>query len=305
VTEARPEDRGSSSDLVRDVDGADHLEALIVASAASLLAIRGFLALTNYPKLGGGGLHIAHLLWGGLFLLAAVIVALTWWNPAARWTAALLGGVGFGTFIDELGKFITADNDYFYRPTIALIYAIFVGLYLVGRILFARQPLTPRESLLNQQLRALLAADGAATPSGLWYRAWRARLARDYRRLATHPAFASVLSAIFVVSAISRVLTIGSLMLGGTREQQTVHGIQAAAVVASGVFVVLGALRLPRSRLAAYRWFQRSVLVSILVVQFFLFLESQLAALGGLAVDLLLYLALSYMIRREQERATR
>ncbi|QQS18516.1 hypothetical protein IPL68_00120 [Candidatus Saccharibacteria bacterium] len=42
---------------------------------------------------------------------------------------AFLGGVGFGVFIDEIGKLITRDNNYFYRPAIGIIYAIFVGLF--------------------------------------------------------------------------------------------------------------------------------------------------------------------------------
>ena len=37
----------------------------------AVLVTRLYLTLTGFPKVGGGGLHLAHLLWGGLLMLAA------------------------------------------------------------------------------------------------------------------------------------------------------------------------------------------------------------------------------------------
>jgi len=61
----------------------------------------------------------------------------------------LLGGAGFGIFIDEVGKFVTRDTNYFFRPAIGIIYAIFVGLYLVFTFLGKRERLTSEEYQLN------------------------------------------------------------------------------------------------------------------------------------------------------------
>src|SRR5918997_1555219 len=103
-------------------------EKFIVSAVLTVLLIRTELWLTNYPQLGGGGLHIAHMLWGGLLMLVALGLLLTYLGRFPLVPAAIVGGVGFGFFIDELGKFITSDNDYFYRPTAALIYLIFLAL---------------------------------------------------------------------------------------------------------------------------------------------------------------------------------
>ena len=74
------------------------------------------------------------MLWGGLFMLLAMLLLFTMLGRASQRFAAILGGVGFGTFIDELGKFITSDNDYHYQPTIGLIYIVFgVGVCDAGR----------------------------------------------------------------------------------------------------------------------------------------------------------------------------
>ena len=77
-------------------------ETLIIAGVATVLVIRTQLWLTNYPQLGGHGLHIAHLLWGGLFMLLAIGLLLTFLGKAVLRAAAVVGGVGFGFFIDEL-----------------------------------------------------------------------------------------------------------------------------------------------------------------------------------------------------------
>src|SRR5436309_11973067 len=81
------------------------LERFLIASVTSVLVIRFYLAATGYPQLGGGGLHISHLLWGGLDMLIALVLSLAFLGRRMQSIVALLGGIGFGTFIDELGKF--------------------------------------------------------------------------------------------------------------------------------------------------------------------------------------------------------
>jgi hypothetical protein len=124
-------------------------ETLLITGVATILVIRTQLWLTNYPQLGGAGLHIAHLLWGGLFMLLSIGLLLTFLGRGIRRAAAIVGGVGFGFFIDELGKFITEDNNYFYKPAAALIYLIFIGLFALTRMLQRRERLAAPDEVAN------------------------------------------------------------------------------------------------------------------------------------------------------------
>ncbi len=135
--------------FVRSLEGRSLLEIFFVTAVASVLGIRFFLALTGYPSLSPGSLHIAHVLLGGVLMMMALVICLGYINKSAYHLAAILGGIGFGAFIDELGKFITGDNDYFYRPAVALIYIIFILLYL-GIEAFIKTPkLSEQERLIN------------------------------------------------------------------------------------------------------------------------------------------------------------
>jgi len=135
--------------FIRYIDFDELLERFFISAVLAILSIRLFLYLTGYPQLGGDGLHIAHMLWGGLLMLGATVLLLTYLNLSIKRFAAIIAGLGFGTFIDELGKFITSDNNYFYKPTIALIYIIFIVLFLVFRTLHNRRAFSEAEYLSN------------------------------------------------------------------------------------------------------------------------------------------------------------
>lgn len=107
--------------------GSEQLILLSLVSFASTVIItRLFLELTGYPQLGNSELHIAHVLWGGLILFIATLLPLIFLNQWAFTLTAGLSGVGVGLFIDEVGKFITQTNDYFYPPAAPIIYGFFL-----------------------------------------------------------------------------------------------------------------------------------------------------------------------------------
>jgi hypothetical protein len=133
----------------RDLAAARYLDLFVVGGVSAVLAIRFILRVTGYPSLGGARFHIAHMLWGGLLMAAALLAELSFLGNRTRLWAALIGGIGFGTFIDEIGKFITRDNDYFFQPSISLIYITFVLIYLAFRDLQMRRTISSEEYLVN------------------------------------------------------------------------------------------------------------------------------------------------------------
>lgn len=137
------------SQFIRNMYAADLLETFLVASVSGLLGVRFFLSLTGYPQLGGGTLHIAHMLWGGLIMMIALVLLLAFLGNRILWTASIIGGVGFGIFLDELGKFVTRDNNYLFQPTVALLYIIFLMLFFVFRYIDDHSKYSRKEYLMN------------------------------------------------------------------------------------------------------------------------------------------------------------
>jgi hypothetical protein len=131
-------------------EGAErYLLVTLVSFAATVIGTRWFLAMTGFPRVGGGDLHIAHALWGGAALFAASLLPILLAGRFVYLLSAFLAGVGIGLFIDEVGKFITATNDYFYPAAAPIIYATFLLAVLVW--LRAKEPHDPdpRSQLLT------------------------------------------------------------------------------------------------------------------------------------------------------------
>ena len=124
---------------IRSFDVGQRQDLFLIAAVTTVLVIRLQLWITNYPSLSPGKLHIAHLLWGGVFMTAAIWMLGSYIGRRLVAPALILGGVGFGFFIDEVGKFVTADNDYFFKPTAAIIYVVFIILFLVSRWIGSRR----------------------------------------------------------------------------------------------------------------------------------------------------------------------
>jgi len=334
--DAPPAATGSSL-FVRRVDAASQFEVFLVSAIATILIVRSVLAATGWPQLGGGKIHFAHLLWGGLGMLIAITLLLALQGRLWNILGALAGGIGFGLFIDELGKFITSDNDYFFQPAIAIIYLIFMALFFLFRWLGGIKHLSPQAALVNaldyakeavlrdmdegeraEALYLLAHADPAdpmvialgdmlrdfvapvksrATPLAR-FKAW---LARVYAGLVRRRWFRFIMVGWFVVLALSGLL--GALFTDTNIGQVTFAELGVSiSSLAAGILVAIGVVRGRRSRLAAYRWFERAILVSIFVGEFFQFYKDQLGAVTGLLLLLVTFATIRYMIGEEQRK---
>lgn len=324
---------------LRSADVGRRLDILLVCAVASVLGNRVFLIITGYPQLGNGTLHISHAIWGALMMVIAIVFALAFLAPNNRTFIAFIGGCGFGWFIDELGKFITRDVNYFFKPTIALIYITFIAMYLAFRAI-RRRAFTADEAVLNGlealqaaslgqlgepkrnaavallddtgadsalagQVRALLVhAEDLPDPApGRWSRRG-SEVREQYLRLADQRWFITAVIWLFVLVGAGELATALLLALGDGR----IHGFSEWAYTISGavagLLIVIGLLHVRHDRLRAYRWFERGVLVLIFVTQVFEFASEQLAGVVGLVWNILLWLALRSMIRAEAERET-
>ncbi len=330
---------------MRNVEASNLLERFFVSAVVAVLVIRAWLGLTGYPQIGGDGLHIAHMLFGGIGMLIALLASLTFLGQRTRGFAAIVGGAGFGAFIDELGKFITSDNNYFYQPAVALIYVVFVLLFIAGERLSTDAHPTPDERLAQaldvitsatlagypkrerERASQLLAGSDpenplvpaleqalariAATPDPTESVAEREaqRVARSYTWLVGQRWFLTLVLALVGLATLFSVrsLTITILDDPADRRMQayieSTTGLLAIASLIGSVLLVIGLLHLRGSLLAAFQWFRRSVLVSLLVAQPLAFYEQQWTALVGLAVNLVLLSSLEFGIARESALA--
>jgi hypothetical protein len=270
-------------------------------------------------------------------MLTALLAMLAFLSPATGPVAAVLGGIGFGLFIDEVGKFVTKDVDYFYRPAIAIIYVCFVVLFLIIRWLsrrgFSAQEATliALESLQRSAVGALSEARRAEVVNLMRATGADGPLAADVRTLLEHcdtspdsPSVAQRLSkllagiwaplterrsfrvfiyAVLVAGAVTSTAEAAWLLrhgVGGTSFSQRAFG---ATTIVADLLLLAGAIRLSRSILSALHWYDHAVLLEITVGQVFLYGSEQLAATLNLVALLVIWGLLRWAIHFEAGRS--
>lgn len=323
--------------FIRDFEGDSYRENFLVSAVATVFVIRIFLELTNYPQLGGGNFHIAHTLYGGFFMMLAIIVLLSFLSKKAGHVASVLGGIGFGFFIDEFGKYITHDNDYFFQPTVALIYISFVLIYLITKFIPNARQTTEKEYLVNaiemikesaindfdveeekrakeylkkcdpkhpivQALTGLLTKIDA-TPASLpnIYSRLRSLLKRWYYAVARHGLILKGVIIYLVYMTLSTFFQTAVILTTRPTLGLDEWGKLYASSLA-GIFVLIGLFSLRFSKVYAYRYFRIAMLITILLVEFFAFMRSQWFELINLTASIFVLLVIHYVQSVEREK---
>jgi hypothetical protein len=316
------------------------LDTFLVCAASGVVINRAILIVLGYPQIGSrkpGGIHISHSIYGGFAIMVAAIVAIAFLAPATRWFVAIVGGLGFGWYVDELGKYVS-NAGYLFRPALSLIYIVFVLMFLTfnamaGRAFTAddavvnaleslksaalgtlddrqrREALRrleqsgPDDSSFARRVHALLADSPASPPQAPGVlRRTRVALRERYTAWSHRPSFTRSINVFMVLLAASSLGEILGLTIEGPGFHKPSAKIATAAAALAGVLVVIGIVQLRRDRLRAYRWFDRALLVRILVVQVFLFQQQQFAATVGFFVDLFVWAMVRSAIVVEEQR---
>jgi hypothetical protein len=319
--------------FVRRVTAMQDFEVFFVTSVATILLVRMILAATGWPQLGGGKIHFAHLLWGGVGMLLAFILFMAMQGRLWNFLATLAAGIGFGLFLDELGKFITSDNDYFFQPAVAIMYVLFVVLFFVFRALGRVDKMGPETALVNSfdfakeaVMRAMSRGErdealyvlGRADQSDPMVQAitavlrqvpvpdsgpnaaqrlWQ-RVSGWWTRLVGRRWFRRFVLWWFIFTTLVTLLNPITFVADGTPLSGMEIGGMLAGTV-TGVCTVLGIIHWRRSKLRAYRWFERGALVAILIGGFFNFYEYQVAAIFSLVWMLVQLAVIRSMINVE------
>jgi len=324
--------------FIRNIEADSYRENFLISAIVSVFLIRIYLRVAHYPQLGSGDYHIAHILWGGFFMMCAIVFLLSFLGEKIAVTSSILGGIGFGAFIDELGKFITKDNNYFFQPTIALIYIVFVLLFLISRFIPKYREISEREYLVNalemikesaindfdeeealraseylrkcdpnnpivkslKQLLTQLEVEPLAPPG--FFTRIRHSFKKWYYAVAQSGFVLNSVIVFLVVQTILTIAQIATLSLNHPMLSFSDWG-QLYSSILAGVFVLIGLFALRFSRVEAYRFFRISVLVTIMLTQFFILMHLGWYDIFGLVLNVFALFVINYARIRDREKS--
>lgn len=241
----------------------DRIDTFVIAGVVTVFGTRAYLAMTGYPQIGNSSLHIAHVLFGGMFLVVAFLLLLLSERPN-KLLAALLGGIGFGLFIDEIGKFVTQDSNYFYEPAVGIMYIAFLLIWFTSRLIIVRIEGAPFLS-----------------PAEWPDRTWMRNLI-----LLWSGVQAVVLGCVFGISLVVGIGHVSEFL-----------DISAAGILLAGIYSIFLAVGLARTTqhesIKSAHTLRGATLFAIVAVYPFVYLNYPLEATGSFIATLLVVIGLS------------
>ena len=323
------------SRFVPNIEAVNLIEYFLISAVFSFLGIRAFLTITGFPQVSGGDFHIAHILWGGILMALGLFIVFTYLGYTARIIAAIIGGIGFGAFVDELGKVITTDNNYFYEPTVALIYLIFVIIFLVIKLLQSKLRYSDKTYHINafEYLSDILYQDFDESErqkvlsylrtgknpelfikkiAGLIHERpfkpaktsifdkFIIKLKKISFKLIKSAKFQKLIIVYFIFSSITGFI-FASFSFFLSEPKFSDYGY-FTSVLAANTFAFIGIFYLiKKNKLAAYKMFIYSLLISIFISQFFLFISDQFLALITLMIHIIIYIVIEMALKKTED----
>ena len=317
-----------------DIRSSGLFKLFIITAVLTIFLTRLYLHITGYPAIDNGVIHIAHAALGGILMMIGYALMLRFFGFRMHQFASVIGGIGFGLFIDELGKFITHNNDYFFSRAISLIYLIFVGM-IIWSWNTHRRKLSKKEYLLYalsiiqdaviergidesnrdralKYLRSCNQSDPMVVQSmktvailkitpvkslGYWENL-RNSFNDIFSRFVKSGYTEILIDTLFIIKAITIPIIVVIVLLSEPLFDTDFAILQLIATGVAGGFVAAGVLKLRFSKVKAYELFMKSLLIDIFLTQTFLFYRVEFSGLILLGFNFFLYVVLDALLSR-------
>ena len=267
--------------LVKRKEASGLILTMLIWSVVGVLGTRLFLMVMGNPIIGRGQWHVAHMLFGGTLMMFAMMINLIFEGEKLEKNVVVIFGLGWGLFIDEIGKYLTKDNNYWFRPAIMIIYISFVMMFLIYKYLERKTLVQRKNGKISRTLSATvdIILKKKIFTYGLWIYSIYYSMDKiiDVLRISTSP------QKLMMIEKFNR-----DYNFFGTSDMYMIVFKMIFETIASILFLLGASYFWSKKRSKGLRFFKYGLYVSILLGSIFKFYFEQLGAVADVVVSLIL-----------------
>lgn len=280
-------------------DASDRILSLLIWGVAAVLGMRLWFQIAGKIQIAFGVWHIAHILWGGLMMLGCILLLVIFEGKTAKRWAMVLGGIGWGLFIDEAGKFLTKNNDYWFQPAIIFIYMSFVIIFLVYRVLEKKQE--KYRKIKPSYWEAIIVRITKSTYNRIFKKKMVIAGLTGY---SVYYAVDKIMDTVRILASNNKIGMVERFNRGyeidGQGDGMMIILKIAVDLAVSVMFLGGIILIMNRKRGLGLKLYKNGLLVSILLASIFRFYFEQFSAVFGLILDMLVYSWIVYYYKEKR-----